>query len=318
MPVLLLTNSRVSIPALHSLRDHFDAVFTPTPLSDDYAELTLSAAAAGLPLFALEPSLLFTAIRERLAADPDLVVVLFGFPLRVPADVLAGNNHRIYNVHFSLLPKYAGPLPLFWQLRAGDSAGGISIHQLTSCFDDGPIAAQQEVTLYPGETYGLYSARLEQAAVPLLRRLLDEHRAGKEPLLRPQDLRQRSFQRKPREKDLLIDWLTQPAASIEHLVNACNPIATGAWTWFKGQPLQLLEVSPADGRISAPPGTIVHADPGQGLFVCCCDDQLLRINVVKLPHSVLSGGKLAALGFRNRDRFENDPRRSPAIQPVSY
>ena len=55
---------------------------------------------------------------------------------------------------------------------------------------------------------------------------------------------------------------------------------------------------------------IVHADTAQGLFVCCKDGQLLRINVIKLPEGIYSGGKLAALGFRTQQRFTNNPQSS--------
>ncbi|RYZ19961.1 MAG: hypothetical protein EOO16_18315 [Chitinophagaceae bacterium] len=312
MPAILLTNNRVSIPTMRALRDRFQGVYTPIPASDDYAELTFAAAGAGLPLHALEPEALFTELHKLLQNNPELVVISFGFPLRIPASFLADAGHRFYNVHFSLLPRYAGPVPVFWQLRAGDPHGGVTVHQVSERMDAGPVAAQQAVNLFPGETYGLYNARLTAAAVPLVQALLDSFANGDGPQLCPQDTTLRTYQHKPREKDLLIDWDTQPAAAIEHLVNACNPIATGAWTWFRGQPLQIIEVSPAEGSLTAPAGTIVHADPAQGLFVCCCDGNLLRINVAKLPEGILSGGKLAAIGFRPQERFDKGAISSPA------
>ncbi|RYY90660.1 MAG: hypothetical protein EOO15_01690 [Chitinophagaceae bacterium] len=306
MPAILLTNSAFAVPALFALRDQWQAVFTSTPTSTDYPELALASASAGATLHTLAPGELFAEAAKMLASDPSLQLVCFGFGSRVPASLLESYGDRCYNVHFSLLPRYAGPIPVFWQLRAGDLNGGISIHLLTEKFDSGPIAAQQALRALPGETYGLYSARLAQAAVPLLRNLIamPPGRAG----LKAQDPALRTYQHKPREKDLLIDWKHMSASDIENLVNACNPIAVGAWTWFAGTPIQLLEVNPADGSIPALPGTIVHADTAQGVFVNCCDDKLLRVNIAKLPQGILSGGKLAALGFRKGARFENAER----------
>lgn len=313
MPALLLTNNRVSIPTLVALSAHLEGIYTTLPAAPDYDELVFAAAGAGIPLRALAPEALFAELAERLAAQPGLVVLSFGLGAQIPADLLTDPDHRFYNVHFSLLPHYAGPVPLFWQLRNGDARGGITLHQVAARLDAGPIALQREVPLYPGETYGLYNARLMEAAVPLVRELLQTFSTGNGPALRAQDLSARSYQGKPREKDLLIDWQKQTAIQIEQLVNACNPIATGAWTWFRGQPLQLLEVSPAQGDLRAPAGTIVHADGTQGLFVCCSDNQLLRINVVRMPQGILSGQKLVALGFRAQERFGNAPVATPTV-----
>lgn len=302
MPALLLTNTAVAVPALVALRDQWRTIFTATPTNTDYSELTFAAAGAGTTLRTVSPEDLFAEAAEQLAADPSLLLVSFGFGARIPQTFLAAFGARCFNVHFSLLPRYSGPIPVFWQLRAGDLAGGITIHQVTERLDAGPIVAQQEVRAYPGETFGLYSARLAQAAIPMLRTLL----TAVHPMeLRPQNPATRSYQSRPRERDLLVDWLRMTAADIENLVNACNPVAGGAWTHFAGTPLQLVEVSPATGSLPGAPGTIVHADPAQGLFVNCADDCLIRINVAKLPQGIVSGGKLAALGFRKGSRFEN-------------
>jgi methionyl-tRNA formyltransferase len=51
------------------------------------------------------------------------------------------------NIHPSLLPKYRGPMPVFWMLYHGDSRGGVSFQRMTAKIDDGPMIAQYEATL---------------------------------------------------------------------------------------------------------------------------------------------------------------------------
>jgi len=101
--------------------------------------------------FALHPAapdgdLLFVRSGERLgellrAYTPD-VALCASFPSRIPGDALAAPRHGILNSHPALLPRYRGPNPIGWALRNGDAQIGLTLHQMTSEFDAGPIYAQ--------------------------------------------------------------------------------------------------------------------------------------------------------------------------------
>ena len=45
------------------------------------------------------------------------------------------------NLHPSALPRFRGPDPVFWQLRAGASRAGVTVHVATDDVDAGPIVA---------------------------------------------------------------------------------------------------------------------------------------------------------------------------------
>ena len=45
-------------------------------------------------------------------------------------------------MHPSLLPRYRGPNPVGWALRNGDDEIGMTLHRMTSGYDEGPILAQ--------------------------------------------------------------------------------------------------------------------------------------------------------------------------------
>ncbi|MFJ4409564.1 methionyl-tRNA formyltransferase [Streptomyces sp. NPDC088910] len=73
----------------------------------------------------------------------DLVIV-FGFPWKIPQAVLAIPRLGIMNIHVSMLPKYRGPAPLLWAIRNGDTTGGVTVHWMDDDFDTGNILAQRD------------------------------------------------------------------------------------------------------------------------------------------------------------------------------
>lgn len=56
---------------------------------------------------------------------------------------------RILNLHNGLLPQYRGCRPINWALKNGDSTAGVTLHDVTPRFDDGPIVAQVAFSIYP-------------------------------------------------------------------------------------------------------------------------------------------------------------------------
>jgi len=71
------------------------------------------------------------------------LVVCYGFPWKIPAEVLRIPRLGIMNIHPSLLPKYRGPLPIPWAIRNGDPEFGMTIHWMDEGFDTGRIIVQQ-------------------------------------------------------------------------------------------------------------------------------------------------------------------------------
>ena len=54
------------------------------------------------------------------------------------------------NLHPSALPRFRGPNPVFWQLRAGITRAGVTVHVATDAVDAGPIVVQRQVEVRPG------------------------------------------------------------------------------------------------------------------------------------------------------------------------
>ena len=68
------------------------------------------------------------------------------WPTRLPTKLLKWPTWGALNVHPSLLPNYRGPVPLFWQRRAGLLQSGVTIHYMSQRLDAGDMLAQ---TVYP-------------------------------------------------------------------------------------------------------------------------------------------------------------------------
>ncbi|WP_055586592.1 phosphoribosylglycinamide formyltransferase [Peterkaempfera griseoplana] len=117
---------------------------------------------------ALDQAML-TALREH---DIDLVVTA-GYMKKIGPAVLDAYRNRIINIHPALLPRHGGPGMHGRHvheavLASGDTHSGATVHHLTSDYDEGPIIAQQQVPVLPGDTPDTLAARVLQAEHHLL------------------------------------------------------------------------------------------------------------------------------------------------------
>lgn len=115
------------------------------------------AAAAGVPVFLVDgkaknfhAELLKTV--ENL--KPDLIC-LVGWMKILREDFCAAFEHKILNVHPSLLPKFAGKMDSDVHaevLKAGEKKSGMTIHLATAEVDAGKIICQKECEIAENET----------------------------------------------------------------------------------------------------------------------------------------------------------------------
>jgi len=100
--------------------------------------------------------------------------VLVSYGKIIPQSIIELFDPGIINVHPSLLPKYRGPSPIESVIANGDSETGISIMQLSTAMDAGPVYTQIHHTLTGTETQPeLYSTLAHKGADLLVRILPD-------------------------------------------------------------------------------------------------------------------------------------------------
>ncbi len=88
--------------------------------------------------------------------QPDLIV-LAGFLLKFPANIIAAYPDKIINIHPALLPKYGGTGMYGMHIHKAivankENETGITIHYVNENYDEGNIIFQQNVVLAGDET----------------------------------------------------------------------------------------------------------------------------------------------------------------------
>ena len=131
--------------------------------SNDKAYALERAAKAGIPSEVLrkakgeETSLYGERLLEVLRKHEIDLVVLAGFLTILPENVIRAYDHRILNVHPSLIPSFCGDG--FYGLRVHEAAlekgvkvTGATIHFVNEITDGGDIIAQKAVEVLPDDT----------------------------------------------------------------------------------------------------------------------------------------------------------------------
>ncbi len=108
------------------------------------------------------------------------VVALAGW-MRILTGWLVGRwEGRMVNIHPSLLPKYPGLQTHARALEAGDAVAGCTVHVVSEGMDEGPVLAQAEVPVLPGDTAETLAERVLAVEHRLYPQALAEFCAGLE------------------------------------------------------------------------------------------------------------------------------------------
>jgi phosphoribosylglycinamide formyltransferase-1 len=108
------------------------------------------------------------ALAAELAAhDPDLVVSA-GFMRLVGSAVLAAFGGRLINTHPALLPAFPGAHAVRDALAAGATVTGATVHVVDEGLDTGPVLAQREVPVLPGDDEPTLHERIKAVERELL------------------------------------------------------------------------------------------------------------------------------------------------------
>lgn len=227
----------------------------------------LAALEAGVPI-AQPVSLKSEADRAALASwQPDaLVVVAYG--LILPQVALNLPRLGCLNIHASLLPRWRGAAPIQRAILAGDDGTGVSIMQMDTGLDTGPVFLERAVAIGPQETAGSLHDRLAaEGASALLEVLagLSTDRCKST----PQRTDGTTYAAKIAKSEALIDW-NRDATEIDRAVRAFNPWPI-AETRLNGEQLRIhhARLIPSDSTLlRAEAGTIVDIR-GDCITVAC-------------------------------------------------
>jgi methionyl-tRNA formyltransferase len=170
MDIALIGSRWLGAEVLAGLLQRGHSITVVATDADD--RLSRAAAAAGLPLTLLEGRRRVKP--EDVPGEVDLIVAAHSHAF-IPAEVRAKARLGAIGYHPSLLPRHRGIAAVEWTILAGDEVAGGSVYHLADEMDGGPIAAQEEVAVEPGEdAASLWRRALGPMGVRMLLSVIDE------------------------------------------------------------------------------------------------------------------------------------------------
>ena len=220
--------------------------------------------------------------------SPRLLVAAF-YPRLIPPAVL--DLAPGINVHPSDLPRWRGPDPCVWAIRAGDTETAICVHWLTAALDEGDVLYRERVTIGPRQSAGRLAERLEALGAARVAEVATMLLAGTPLVAQPQEGGV-TWAPLIDPDDWEIDW-NQTAGEVSHWVRAASP-DPGAYTGLGDELLVVYAGAPV------PAGSFDALDPGtpyvrDGRIHVRCGSGAFRLDRVRLGRRHLTGRALARL-----------------------
>lgn len=122
---------------------------------------------ADIPAYFVDPTLYHdrtdydNALIEQIDAYQPDIVVLAGFMRILSPDFVTHYQHKLLNIHPSLLPKYPGLHTHRQVLANKDSFHGVTVHFVTEELDGGPMIIQARIPVLPDDTEQSLQARIQ-------------------------------------------------------------------------------------------------------------------------------------------------------------
>jgi len=265
-----------AVPTLHALEEaghDIAAVYTQPPKpagrGKEIQKSAVQKAAEVLNLFIRTPKTLRDAEEQKFLAGLKLdIVVVVAYGLILPQPALDAPRLGCINVHFSLLPRWRGAMPVLHAILAGDKETGVDVMQMAAGLDTGDILMREIVpitakTTTPGLLEDL-SKRGARMTVEVLQGL-----AAGTITPKPQPNEGSTYAAKLTREDGRIDW-NKPADAIERQVRALQPWP-GSFFMVGEEMIKVHGAVVVAGKTDAP-GTLLDDQ-----FTVACGQDALRL-----------------------------------------
>jgi len=118
-------------------------------------------------ILVLKPESLDDAAIEAVVARACIAIVV-AYGKIIPQQFLDAMSGGMYNIHYSLLPRWRGATPVESAILAGDSETGVAIQRMIFQLDAGPIVALEKTLIDPDENTHELRTRLNTLAAKKL------------------------------------------------------------------------------------------------------------------------------------------------------
>ena len=198
---IFLTNLKLRIRGIDYLKDIASTTNTP------YMYLSRQTR-SNLPDFARK-------------VTPDIICVASLSQL-LKKEVLRIPPHGSINLHPSLLPKYRGAFPWFWQYHAFEKEWGITVHFLDEGEDTGPILRQEAFHLEVGTDIFEAMKKVSPIGARLMLEAVNDIEKGVA-VLKAQPPHDHPRARVISRSEKLIDWENWPLERVWHVMRGTYP-----------------------------------------------------------------------------------------------
>ena len=201
-------------------------------------------------------------LRDFSKLKPDLIV-LVGYGLLIPNQIIKLPVYGCLNIHPSLLPTYRGPSPVSSAILNGDCLTGVSIMLMDEGFDTGPILQQETVEIAESDTADNLTSKLFKIGASMLVDLIPLWSNGQIPLTEQDEIKV-SYTKKIVKKDGKINW-DEDVQLIPRKVRAYSSWP-GTFSTWRGKNFKLLSVTISDLVTKKHCGKLMGT-VGEGLYV---------------------------------------------------
>jgi methionyl-tRNA formyltransferase len=193
---------------------------TPPPKPESLTEFAKKLA---IPIQYINKKSDLLSLEDSLPERPDFLLVAC-FPFRLSSQIIKWPKTACLNIHPSLLPKYRGPEPIFWQLFNNEQQTGVSLHLMTHKFDAGPVVMQQAVPYGDGSHHHQIEISLASAGAKLFVHLL-ETATPVDKLLKNQSMEEASYYPAASQRDYYLHPQWSARQAFNFMRGTCPPDA---------------------------------------------------------------------------------------------
>ena len=275
--------ARFAVPSLQALieRHKIVCIYTRRPrptgrgMKEKRSPVHKVAVAVGLPVRTPQTLQNYSSWQEWSSLQPDLGVVV-SYGLMLPEPVLAAPKFGCVNVHASLLPRWRGAAPVHRAVMSGDTVSGVTIMQMDTGLDTGPVLLTARVPITENTTSGILHDSLARTGARLLLEAIDGLMTGTLMPL-PQSLQGITYAKKLHVNEGHIDW-TLPAGTLAALVRGLSP-SPGAFCYHNNTRIKILMAQPIVEYTTSyeMPGTVLD----DHLTVACGEKSALSLTHVQ-------------------------------------
>ena len=219
---------------------------------------------------------------------PELIVCK-AFGEIVPGFFLEYPKYKSINVHFSILPKYRGAVPIQKAILEGEKETGISIMLMAERMDEGDILEIFKEPIHSNDTNLSLRKRLVKKSALILGDVLEDWINGKtQPLKQDDSKATYCWQKDISKENAQIKWEEMEPEYIERLVRAMIPWPV-AWCLLErniqgsisNKVVKLFKVELISDTSTLKPGTLYSKD-GMLLFKTKKEEVSIRVRELQI------------------------------------